>query len=268
MLNRAKTALVAFGAVLALAILHFTGLILPIENGLRYAFSPVGYFFSSLGTGLKSKTQDYKSLTECQEHSSDVERRLGTVSVDYVRLKALEEENAVLRTMLGYLQKKDFDSVMARVISRSAAPEKSVVMIDRGSKDGLEIGLAVIVGEGIYVGKVTGIQEHTAAVTLIPDPTSRVAISLTGQHKLIGLLEGKGNGTAVATLIPQEEQIKENDILVTAGTDEKIPGDLAIGMVNRIIGQPIDPFKSASIEPLVSLDFVEMVAILKPKTNK
>lgn len=268
MLNRTKAAVVALGAVLALAVLHFTGLITPIEDGFRYIFSPVGLFLSSLGTGLKSRTQDFKSLSECQEHSSDVERRLSTVSVDYVRLKALEEENAVLREMLGYLQKEDFESVMARVISRSVVPDKAVVMIDRGSKDGLEIGLAAIVGEGIYVGKITGLQEHTSTITLIPDPTSRVAISLAGQHRLIGLLEGKGNGTAMATLIPQEEMIKENDILVTAGTDEKIPGDLAIGMINRIIGQPIDPFKSASIEPLISLDFVEMVAILKPKTTK
>lgn len=263
--RRAKAAIGVFGAVLAVSLLHLTNALAPAEDVIRNMLAPIGVFFTSVGTSLSERFRDRGSLDECLERSTDQQRSLASVSVDYVRLRALEEENAVLRKTLGYLETKGYDAVMARVISRAPQPERTVVMIDRGAKDGLENGMAVIVGDGVYAGKITAIQERTATVTMTTDLESRVAVSLTGQRHLIGLVEGQGNRTALATLIPQEEAIKQDDILVTSGTEEKIPANLAVGMINRVNGQPTDPFKSASIEPLMPLEYVEVVAVLRPQ---
>lgn len=263
--RRSRTALIILGALLALAVLHITGLLLPVENFIRISLAPLGSGVTSLGTNLSQRFGKDLSAEECREHSADLETRLAGVSVDYVRLKALEEENEVLRKTLGYLQKQGYDAVMGRVISRSSVPEKSVIMIDRGAKDGLEIGMAVVMGDGIFVGKITSIQERTATVTLLSDKQSRVAISKAGQRKLIGLVEGRSNWTAEATLVPQEEALAPNDMLVTSGTEGKIPPNLVVGLINRVEGQPTDPFKKAAIELLAPLEYIEVVAVLRPQ---
>lgn len=263
--RRNQTIAVVFGALLALAVLRVTNILIPFEDMIRFVLSPLGRTATSLGTSLSSSFGRDIPAQECNEALVDLESRLASVSVDYVRLRALEEENEVLRKSLGYLQKQGYDAVMARVISRSAVPNKAVIMIDRGSKDGLEVGMAAIVSDGILVGKVTKIQERTAVVTLFSDPDSRVAISKAGERKLIGLIEGRGNWASEATLIPQQEALEKNDLLVTSGTEEKIPPNLIVGLVNQVIGQPTDPFKKAAIEALVSLEYLEVVAVLRPQ---
>jgi len=265
MQRRTKAALIVFGAIVGIALLHLTSLLLPIEDAVRAMLSPAGAILTASSASLAEKTKSQPTLGECVDRLSDSEKRLSSISVDYVRLRALEEENAVLRKTLGYLQTQGYDSVMARVISRAPQPERSVIMIDRGAKDGLETGMAVIVGEGMYVGKISNIQQRTATVTLMTDIESRIAVARAGERRLIGLVEGQGNRTALATLIPQQEKLEPNDILITAGTEEKIPANLAVGMVNRVTGQPTDPFKSASLEPLTPLEYVEVVAVLRPQ---
>ncbi len=265
MTRRGRTALMILGAIMALAILHVTGLLLPVEDFIRSGLAPLGVGVTSVGTDLSQKFTRDMTADQCREHAADLETRLAGVSVDYVRLKALEEENEVLRKTLGYLQKQGYDAVMGRVISRSGIPERSVVMIDRGTTDGLENGMAVIMGDGIFVGKITSIQERTATVTLLSDRQSRTAISKAGQHKLIGLVEGRGNWTAEATLIPQQEPLGPNDMLVTSGTEGKIPPNLVVGLVNKVDGQPTDPFKNAAVELMAPLEYVEVVAVLRPQ---
>lgn len=262
---RSRTALTVLGALLALGILHITGLLSPVENLIRMVLAPIGSGMTSAGTNLSQRFTRDLTAEQCRDHAADLETQLASVSVDYVRLKALEEENEVLSKTLGYLQKQGYDAVMGRVISRSGIPEQSVVMIDRGTKDGLENGMAVIMGDGIFVGKITSIQERTATVTLLSDEQSRVAVSKAGQRKLIGLVEGKGNWTAEATLIPQQETLEPNDMLVTSGTEGKIPPNLVVGLVNKVEGQPTDPFKKAAIELLAPLEYVEVVAVLRPQ---
>ena len=138
------------------------------------------------------------------------------------------------------------------------------MVIDRGARDGLQIGMAVIAGDGIFVGKISALEEDVSTILLVSDHASRIASARAGTHTLFGIVEGEGNGVARLTLVPQAQTLAQNDIIVTAGTEEKIPGDLAIGLVNDVQGQPTDPFKTATIEPLARPDTLGLVVVLRP----
>ncbi len=263
MTRRANTVLTVAAALCVAVVLRAAGLLLPIEDFARNAMAYPASVLTAWSGRLTERWGAAKGLDQCLEQKNDLERRLSSLSVDYVRLRALEEENAVLRKTLAYTQSQGYDAVMAQVISRSMAPDRAYFMIDRGSRDGLEDGMAVITGEGVFLGKITTVRERTANVTLTADPTSRVAVSLPGKHKLMGLVEGRGNGTAEVTLIPQQEALQANDVLTTAGTEDKIPADLVVGLVNEVSNRPTDPFKSAALEPLVRPESVEIVSVLR-----
>ncbi len=263
MTRRAKAAVAVCATIFAAAGLHAAGVLLPAEEILRTVFAKPASLLTSAGGGLAARWNQAGSLSECREQVTDLDRRLVSLSVDYVKLRALEEENAVLRKTLAYAQTQGYDAVMAQVISRSITPDRAYFLIDRGSRDGLENGMAVITGEGIFLGKITTIHERTSVVTLTADPESRVAVSLPGKHRLIGLVEGRGNGAAEVTLIPQQEALQPNDVLTTAGTEEKVPSDLVVGLVNQVSGQATDPFKRASFEPMIQSESVDIVSVLR-----
>jgi len=101
-------------------------------------------------------------------------------------------------------------------------------------------------------------------VTLLTDVDSRVTAKLIDKRELIGIVEGRGNGTAVLTFIPNNDGIVKDTIVVTAGTESKVPPNLVIGVINKIEGEETDPFLTASIEPYALLDRLLFVSVLRP----
>lgn len=250
--------------ILILLLLKISGLLKPLEEGARFILLPAGRLMSSAGLGLRNillGSPDYVSL---KERNRDLERRLTNLAVDYTKLRSLEEENRSLNDLIKFTQDSGYDAVPARIIARNPNPLRASILIDKGSRDGVETGMAVVVGQGIFIGKVTGLKERVSTVTLISDVASRVAAASINQNVLIGLVEGRGNNVARLTLVPQAVALKPDDVIVTAGTEDKIPADLLVGLVNEVEGKPTDPFKSAWLEPLAKIDRLDLALVLRP----
>jgi len=254
--------LTLIGTVLAVAVLYAVGALKPAQDALRWALSPFAGLSAVVGSRMgHGETGDVAAL---QARVKDYEDRLAAFSVDYVKLRSLEEENRLLRDTAKFISSTGFDHVGARVIARQIQGKAASVLIDRGSDDGLEKGMAVIVGDGILIGKITQLNRRLATVTLVSDERSRVAAAPLGSNKLFGMVEGAGNGVSRLTLVPQSEPLKRNDVVVTAGTEEKVPPNLAIALVDEVQGQPTDPFKTATLLPLARTDQLSLVAVLRP----
>lgn len=260
-----RTWMIAALGGFALLLLALAGFVRPVREGLRAVLLPVVRLASSGGAALGRVLRLDPDAREANERVTEVEARLQSLTVDYVRLRALEEENRSLRAQAKFLGESGFASVGARVISRSVGFDTAAVTIDRGAKDGVEVGQAVVTDEGLLAGKVLTLGERTAVVLLVSDARSRVAAAPAGTNRLSGVVEGSGNGTARFTLVPQAIPLKENDVIVTAGTEEKVPANLVIGLVNTVDSHPTDPFKTAPIEPLAPLDRLELVSVIIPK---
>lgn len=264
-MRRSTIPLFLVGAVLVIALLTFAGVLRTVQDGARWAFLPVARVFAGIGSGIGNRFAPTSEQSALEETVRDLEARIRSISVDYVKLKSLESENESLRQLTKFLDASGFDYVSARIIARSPDQRTAEVLIDRGAKDNLEIGMAVVVENGVFLGKITNLKEHVSTVTLVADERSRVAASVAGQSSgLIGLVEGQGNGVARLTLVPQATPMKRDDIIVTSGTEEKIPGNLAIGLVNQVDGAATDPFKTASLQPLARIGNVNLVAVLRP----
>jgi rod shape-determining protein MreC len=254
-----RWALLAVAALGALVFL-LTGMHRPLGDGLRRVSLPAARFLSGVAAFVGSPSASGGDA----EKVAELELRLSSLSVDYVRLRALEEENRSLRAQAKFLATSGYDSVGARVISRDVRNERALLLIDRGQVDNVEVGQAVVTDEGVYVGKIVALSERVSTVELLTDPHSRVAAAFGTDLRLLGVLEGRGSGAAVLTYIPPNEGVKRDEVVVTAGTEEKIPGNVPVGIVNVVEGKPTDPFLSAAIEPLVALDRVVFVSVLRP----
>jgi rod shape-determining protein MreC len=199
-----------------------------------------------------------------QQRIHELESRQSALAVDYVRLRVLQEENQSLRKVAGFLTESGYDHVGARVIARSTDTHTATILIDRGTVDGVENGMAVVAEDGVLVGKIVNITERSSEVMLISDERSNVAASRAGARTLLGLVEGEGRGIARLNLVPQEEALKPDEVVVTAGTEAKIPADLPLALVSDVQGVPTDPFKTATLEPLIDAGSLDLVVVLRP----
>ncbi|MBU0540294.1 rod shape-determining protein MreC [Patescibacteria group bacterium] len=261
---RSKAIITTLAVTALIAVLQIARILDPLEGGLRVMFLPVVRGMASLGDSTRNALLGSPEAKVLKERNSELEARLASLIVDYVRLRSLEEENRSLQALIKFQNDTGYDNLPARIIAQSTDPKSATVMIDRGSRDGVETGMAVVIGDGILVGKVTGLRERVATITLISDESSRIAASALGGKELFGLVEGRGNGVARLTLVPQSADLKRDDVVVTAGTEDKIPANLIVGIINEVEGKATDPFKSASLESLVKPERLSIVMVLLP----
>ncbi|MBD3251848.1 hypothetical protein GF380_05370, partial [Candidatus Uhrbacteria bacterium] len=138
-----KTWIYTLVIVLVLVVFAMAGLIRPVRESLRSLFVPVVRMTSSVGSGIGRWLQVDEEARVANERAEELEARLAAHTIDYARLNALEEENRSLRAVANFLTESGYQSIGARVISRSITHQTAVVTIDRGSTDGVEIGHAV-----------------------------------------------------------------------------------------------------------------------------
>lgn len=226
--------------------------LLPLLRGTAQGAQWVERLFPNRDGALTPET-----LNQC-------ETRLRQVSSDEARLHALEEENKVLRAQAKFAETSGYDQVGALVISRELGTIRGRLIIDRGANDHVEVGQAVVTGEGVYIGRIRAVETRIATVELLSDADSRVAAATMNGDALTGIVEGRGNGAAALTYVPSSINLAPDQIIVTAGTEEKIPSHLPLGIINSINRTPKDPFYNASVDPLIRFDRVTYVSVLRP----
>lgn len=184
---------------------------------------------------------------------------------DVARLKLLEQENEIFRENLEFFEERLVDKkfVTSRIIGKSL-DNSAVVFIDKGSNDGILENLPVIASKGIMIGKVVSVSLRRSKVVLASDETSLIAGTILNNEKTTNLVSGKFGLSLEIELIPQNEKVVENDIVITSGLEENIPRGLLIGEVREVRSSLNSLFQSAIVQPAVSYTTLSIVSVLLP----
>ncbi len=234
--NTLRSPLWIAAAAAAVLLLIFSGRIFGVfSRGLRAAAGVLHAPATALGNWWDaSPTPD------------EADEKMLSAVADIRRLSA---ENAELRAALGYREKHPDALVAARVISESDDASLAALRIDRGSEDGLAAGQAVIIGDGVLVGRLRSVSRYSAVVLLITDSRSRLAVSAGDLTETIGVLEGDRGLSVGVSLIPQSVPLTVGDVIVTSGLEPGIRRGFAVGSVEKIEKSVQASFQSAVIKP-------------------
>lgn len=200
----------------------------------------------------------------CPAADSDL---LAALAVDQAEFEALKDENENFRRQLAFFSRQSFQHVSASIISRSASPIGSLLVIDRGADDGLRLGLAVIAADGHFVGKLSSVAAKTAVVQSVLDREAKVAVALLNSSRTLGLVQGNGGALLSLQFIPQNENISISDLVVTSGLEEAIPPGLVVGAVTGVEKDPAAPFQTATIEPLIDIRQYRSISVIVVETG-
>jgi rod shape-determining protein MreC len=136
---------------------------------------------------------------------------------------------------------KGVDFVLAEVIAASINGLRGELIINRGQKDGLTQNQFILANESI-IGTIFKVDDRTAQVRLISDPSSKIAVKIA-QFNMDRIMHGDGNSSAKVQLVPIKYKIKIGDIVYA----QKRPGFLSTPVIVGTVAE----CKSNDENPLV-----------------
>ena len=210
------------------------------------------------------------------------------------RARALQEENALLReayvvhldrerdllSLEEALEEAGLDRLptakVARVL-RTADPAafRRSLLIDLGSADGIERGMAVVSGP-VFLGRVEVVHGRSALVKLVTDRRSRleVAVRTDKNVRLRGFVRGSGRGaidgeTDVRFLrtTPAAGSIHPGAPVFTSNADPLVPAGLLVGYVTAVEDKDLDGVPAIRMRPALDLSRSTRAIVLVPSAD-
>jgi rod shape-determining protein MreC len=202
----------------------------------------------------------------------------------YLFLVGLEDENRRLRhenTVLneqvnrhkeGYLEgirlrkllsiKDDFKhrAVVARVIDSDRTTLFKTLLINKGTAEGLRVGLPVLAERGI-VGRIIETSWHASRVLLVIDENSNVD-ALIQRSRAQGILQGAGPAGCNLKYISRVEDVQAGDVVLSSGLAGVFPKGLLLGVVTGASRREGGLFQKIDVSPAVDFGKLEEVLAL------
>jgi rod shape-determining protein MreC len=169
------------------------------------------------------------------------------------KMAALIAENSRLNDLLNAGNRVDEDVVIARLIGESADAHRQILLLDKGSADGVKVGQAVLDADGL-AGQIIEVSGHSSRVMMIVDSESAVPVQLlrTGTRFIA---EGLGNSALMRLrYVAATADIVEGDVLLSSGLDGHYPPNYPVAKVSRVEHDPGQPFLVVEVVPLAQLD--------------
>ncbi len=259
-----KLSAAALVFILFLAIFHYAGWLRPVEGAAVKIIGPVQGGVYSLAGGIKSFSTSWIKKRDLLAENEELKRELAKYQVDQARVNSLTQENELLKKELNFIEETKAKTVSAKIVTGISDSLSRSVVISRGSKDGIVKGLAVVSNDGILIGKIHEVGDSFSKVLLLTDNNSKVAATIQNQSQTAGLVEGQFGLSLSMTNIPQDQEIKDGDLVVTSGLEGDIPKGLLIAKVESVSQMENEIFKTAILSPIISFDDLSYLLVIIP----
>jgi rod shape-determining protein MreC len=236
--------------------------------------TPLQSWGSEVADPFQQGYQWFKTLWSAHKRADALEEEVQMLQGKVIQLEEKAEENERLKGLLDLRDKGTYpdgtDFKVAEVIGKSPTRWESWVLIDKGSADGLRVGLPVVgatpaageslAGKGL-VGKITEITEHTAKVELITDSGSSVAAKIQGR-RAEGMVEGSLSGSLTMDFVDRDIAVDPKLVIVTSGYGPIYPADVPIGIVANVGEEDVNIYKEIEVQAFVDFRVLEQVMVL------
>ncbi len=227
--------------------------------------SPFQQAVSWVGSQVNFVTSNIWEIATEHQQNKMLRNEVEQLRAQNLQASEYAAENERLRALLGYKQAAmQFDLLAARVIGRESATWSSMIVIDRGTSDGVQENMAVVTEKGL-VGHVVEAGWNSSKVQLIMDPRSSVGTLVQRpESRVTGIVEGDiGNPTMPRMVnIPKNADVLVGDVIVTSGFGGVYPKGIVVGIVSSIENEPGGLLKYGMIETSVNFQKLEDVAVI------
>ena len=239
--------------------------VLPVSEAVRIKTSSYSILRNPIAFSrdLSQTLLDLVNFRRNADALRELKRSAGPRGSDAFHLREALLENQRLNNLLEMrrmLPAVATRAVYSRVIARSPGAWNRVLLIDKGTQQGIRVNMPVV-SDTSLIGKIVETGPTVSKALLVTDPNSRVG-ALVQRTRDQGILYGTFSGECRMKYLSLEAKLEPGDVVESAGHGGFFPKGLLIGTVERVWKEPGQIYQVALIKPLTNLSRVEEVACL------
>lgn len=253
-------------AFLAIGFVVFLVGAIPVSTNLQIKTSVYSFFkipFQASGE-TSSFLQDLFSFRKNAEENRRLKKKLAKSDFDRFRVEEAVKENERLTSLL--LLKKSLPAqikkvIYARVLINAPLAWNKMLLLDKGSKEGIKLNKLVL-SDYALIGKIVEIGPTMSKVRLITDPNSKIGVMIQRSRQQ-GILFGTASGQCKMKYLSLDADVKEGDVVETAGFNSFFPKGLRVGTVLKVWKEPGEIYQVALIQPAVNMTRLEEIGVVE-----
>ena len=197
--------------------------------------------------------ETFSTHQELLEKNREYEKRHLESRVQLQKLEILERENSRLRRLLSATPKVTEQLLIAEIINVDVDPYRQLILINKGSKQGVYQGQPIIDAQGI-MGQVVHVGLLSSNAMLISDASHAIPVQ-NERSGLRAIAYGTGQiDRLILRHLPHNADIKEGDLLTSSGMGGTFPPNYPVAIVTRVERPIGETFAVVEAAPFARLD--------------
>ena len=175
-------------------------------------------------------------------------------SASFQEMMALKLKIAQYENLLNISKETEYSFITSRVVGDFSNKYFSTILVNSGSKNGLNIDMPVTGPDGV-IGRVIEVNNKISRILLITNINSRVPVNIS-ENAFQGILVGQGQKNPLIKYSKNLESIMIGDLVTTSGKGGVFPPYLLIG---QVIGKKGTSLEVEIFEDINSLTHVRLL---------
>lgn len=232
-----------------------------IRNSALTVTRPLLCLSQLTSTSLAESASRIQAYFRVWQENQDLKRQLWHLQGQVNELSGQSRENERLQALLELRATHLGPVIVSRVISRDVTSWMEWLVIDKGTRDGIQKGMAVLTQDGL-VGRVLSAAVRSARIMLITDAQSRVSARIR-ETRDTGVVEGMGGPVLKLKYIDREAECAAGQTVETSGLGGIYPKGLVIGQIVSVEVDKNGLYQSATVKPAAHFSKLEEVACVQ-----
>jgi len=242
----------------SIGLIIFSKINLPFTNYLNIGLNEIVYRSSFIVSFPEKKI--YQFSTSIKKHYNlynDYDkiknelRQLKSEKLEFIFLK--EENERLKKTIDEYIFNSN--ELVAKVLIDKNSPFLKSIIVNKGSKDNVKLGMAVLDGSYL-VGKIVEVNYSTSRALIISDLNSKIPVSIEPGN-IQSILSGTGKQNGKIEYVESEISIDDGSVVYTSGSGNIFKSGIPIGIYKKNVNE-LEEVKFFS--KLTQLTFVKLVS--------
>jgi len=221
----------------SIALIVLNKINLPVINYLKISLNEIVYRSSFIVSIPEKKIQDsikvinnhysvYENYDNLKKELKDLKSESKKYEIEYII-----QENLRLKKLIDeYIYSSE--ELIAKVLIDKESPFLRSVIVNKGTKDKVELGMAVLNGSYL-IGKIVEVNYSTSRVLLISDLNSKIPVAIEPGN-IQSILSGTGKSNGKIQYLKNDGLIKKTSIVYTSGSGGLFKSGIPIGKINKL----------------------------------
>ena len=256
---------IAIFAVILTSTLKLMGKGDIVKDAVNIAATPFRIVARKINESVSGYSKYFDKLERLYKENQELREKIESLEKELDAERGASEENERLRAYLDIKSSHpDFTLLDALIISESGENFITFLTLNRGSGDGVKLGMPVINEVGL-VGNVCEVGYSWCKVRLLSEASSGAGayIKRSGASGILsGVVPNKDGVTCVLEYLTEDADIVVGDIVYTSGSGSSYPRDIYVG---KVVSVEVDKYlrtKVATVRCAVDPDSLDYLMIV------